>query len=92
MVKARDIETPKEENVTTLGKPRETLTPRKRTTPCRSPEDQPTPAGSTQLSSPANAEQSTAVTPKTTIAPKIAARPQRVRRPPQYLKNCALTD
>ena len=61
-------------------------------TPCRSPEDQPTPAGTTQLSSPANAEKTTAVTPNTTIAPKTAARPQRIRRPPQYLKDYVLID
>ena len=53
-------------------------------TPCRSPEDQPTPAGLMQLSSPATAEKTTAVTPKT------AARPQRIRQPPQYLKDYVL--
>lgn len=46
------------------------------TTRYRSPEDQPTPAGPTQPSSPANAEKTTAVAPKATTAPKIAARAQ----------------
>ena len=45
-------------------------------TTCRSPEEQPTPAGLTQLSSPATAEKATAVTPKT------AARPQRIKTTP----------
>ena len=48
------------------------------------PEDQPTPGDPTQPSSPATAEKTTAVTPKT------AARSQRSRRPPQYLKDYAL--
>ena len=59
-------------------------------TPCRSPEDQPTRAGPMQPSSSATAEKITVVTTKTTIAPKTAARPQRLRRPPQYLKNYIL--
>ena len=62
------------------------------TTPNRSPEDHPTPAGPTQPSSPANTAKTTAVTPKATTAPKIAARPQRIRRPPQYLRDYVLTD
>lgn len=62
------------------------------TTPYRSPEDQPTPAVLRQLSSPANVEKTTAVTPKTTIAPKTAARPQCIRQPPQYLRDYLLTD
>ena len=62
------------------------------TSPCRRPEDQATPAGPTKPSSPANAEQTTAATPKTTIALKTAVRPQRIRRPPQYLKGYVLTD
>ena len=59
-------------------------------TPCRGPEDQPTPGEPTHLFSPATAEKTTAVTPKTTILPKTAARPQRCRRPPQYLKDYGL--
>ena len=43
------------------------------TTPKRSPEDQPTPAGPTQPASPACTAKSRAVTPKATTAPKKAA-------------------
>ena len=43
------------------------------TTPNRSPEDQPTPAGPTQPASPACTAKSRAVTPKATTAPKKAA-------------------
>ena len=57
-------------------------------TPCRSPEDQPTPAGPKLLSSPATAEKTT--DNKTTIAPKTAAMPQCIGRPPQYLKDYVL--
>ena len=57
-------------------------------TPCRSPEDQPTPAGPKLLSSPASAKKTT--DNKTTIAPKTAAMPQCIRRPPQYLKDYVL--
>ena len=53
-------------------------------TPWRGPEDQPTPGEPTQPSSPATAEKTTAILPKT------AARPQRSRRPPQYLKDYVL--
>ena len=49
-------------------------------TPCRGPEDQPTPAEPKLPSSPATAKKTT--DNKTTIATKTAARLQRIRRPP----------